>query len=57
MEYYSATKVNKHIGVSSNEVDENLESKDKYHILTHIFGIWKYGTEELIYRAAIEKQT
>ena len=33
------------------------KEKDTYHILTHIFGIWKYGTEELIYRAAIEKQT
>ena len=31
--------------------------KDKYHILTHIYGIWKNGTEELIYRAAMEKQT
>ena len=29
--------------------------KDKY-ILTHIYGIYKNGTEEFIYRAAMEKQ-
>ena len=23
----------------------------------HVYGIWKNGTEELIYRAAMEKQT
>ena len=33
------------------------KEKDKYHILTHIYGIQKNGTEEFIYRAAIEKQT
>ena len=33
------------------------KEKDKYHILTHIYGIWKNGTEEFIYRAAMEKQT
>ena len=32
------------------------KEKDKYHILTHIYGIEKNGTEEFIYRAA-EKQT
>ena len=32
------------------------KEKDKYCILTHIYGIWKNGTEEFIYRAAIEKQ-
>ena len=34
------------------------KEKDKYHILTHIYRIQKNGTaEELIYRAAVEKQT
>ena len=33
------------------------KEKDRYHILTHIYGIEKNGTEELIYRAAMEKQT
>ena len=33
------------------------KEKDKYHILKHIYGIQKNGTEEFIYRAAMEKQT
>ena len=33
------------------------KEKDKYRILTHIFGIQQNGSEEFIYRAAIEKQT
>ena len=33
------------------------KEKDKYSILTHIYGIWKNGTEEFAYRAAVEKQT
>ena len=33
------------------------KEKDKYHILTHIYGIQKSGTEEFITRAAMEKQT
>ena len=33
------------------------KEKEKYHILTHIYGIQKNGTEEFIYRAAMEKQT
>ena len=32
------------------------KEKDKYHILTHIYGIQKNGTEEFIYRAAMGKQ-
>ena len=34
----------------------NQKEKDKYCILMHINGIQKNGTEEFIYRAAIEKQ-
>ena len=33
------------------------KEKDKYRILTHIYGIQKYGTEEFICRAEVEKQT
>ena len=33
------------------------KEKDKYHIVTHIYGIWKNGTEEFTYRATVEKQT
>ena len=33
------------------------KEKEKYHILTHIYRNQKNGTEEFIYRAAMEKQT
>ena len=33
------------------------KEKDKYRILTNIYGIQKTGTEEFIYRATVEKQT
>ena len=33
------------------------KEKYKYHILTHIYGIQKDGTEEFICRVAMEKQT
>ena len=34
-----------------------LSQKEQYNILTHIYRIWKNGTEEFTYRAAMEKQT
>ena len=65
MEYYSAIKRNLFETVLMRWM--NLESiiqsevsqkeKYKYRILTHIYGIQKNGTEEFIYRAAVEKQT
>ena len=65
MEYYSAIKSNAFESVLMSWM--NLESiiqsegsqkeKDKYRILMHIYGIKKHGTEEFIYRAAMEKQT
>ena len=65
MEYYSAIKRNAFESVLirwmnlepiiQNEVGQ--KQKDKYHILTHMYGIQKNGTEEFIYRAAVEKQT
>ena len=33
------------------------KEKDKYHILTHVYGIQKNGTVEFTYRAAMEKPT
>ena len=33
------------------------KEKEKHHILMHIYGIYKNGTEEFIFRATVEKQT
>ena len=41
--------------IIQNEMSQ--KEKDKYHILTHVYRIQKNVTEELIYRAAMEKQT
>ena len=64
MEYYSAIKRNAFESVLMRWV--NLEpiiqrevsqkEKDKYCILTHIYGIWKDHTDDLTYRAAKETQ-
>ena len=64
MEYYSAIKRNE-IG-SFVEMRMDLETviqsdvsqkeKNKYHILTHILGIYKNGTDELVCKAEIETQ-
>ena len=65
IEYYSAIKRNTFESalmrwmnlepIIQSEVSQ--KEKDKYHILMHIYGIQKNGTEEYIYTAAIEKQT
>ena len=65
MEYYSAIKSNVFESVlvrwmnlepmTQNEV--NQEEKDKYHILTHIYRVWKDGIDEPICRAAKKTQT
>ena len=41
--------------IAQSEVSQ--EEKDKYYILTRTCGVQKNGNEELIYRAAVEKQT
>ena len=41
--------------IIQSEVSQN--EKDKYRILMDIYRIQKNGTEEFIYRAAMEKQT
>ena len=33
------------------------KEKNKYSVLTHIYGIYKDGTDECIFRAAVETQT
>ena len=65
MEYYSVIKINAFESVLMRwmnlepiiQSEVSQKKKDKYHILTHIYRTWKYGTEEFIYRAAVEKQT
>ena len=65
MEYYSAIKMNAFESVLMRwknlepiiQTEVSPKEKDKYHILTHIYRIEKNGTEEFIYRAAMEKQT
>ena len=41
--------------IIQNEVSQ--KENVKYPILVHIYRIYKNGTEEFIYRAAMEKQT
>ena len=65
VEYYSAIKRNAFESVLMKWI--NLEpiiqseviqkERDKYLILMHIYRIWKNGSEEFTYRAAMEKQT
>ena len=38
-------------------IQDEVNQKDKYHILMHIYRIKKVGTKEFICRAAMEKQT
>ena len=65
MKYYSAIKRNVFESVLMRwmNLEPILQSKvsqkekNKYHILTHIYGIQKNGTEEFIYKAAVEKLT
>ena len=65
MEYYSAIKRNafEPVLVRWTNLEPVIQSevsqkeKDKYHILTHIYRIYKNGSEEFIYRAAVEKQS
>ena len=62
MECYSAIKRNAFESVLMRwmnlepiiESDITQKEKDKYHILTHIYGIYKDGTDEIIHREAME---
>ena len=64
MEYYSAIKRNALESVLMKwmnpqpiiQSEVSQKEKDKYCILTHIYGIQKDGTKEFIFRA-MEKQT
>ena len=65
MEYYSAVNRNTFESVLMMwmnlepiiQIEVSQREKDKYCILTLIYRIQKNGTEEFIYRAAMEKQT
>ena len=62
MERYSAIKKNAFESVLMRwmnlepiiESDVTQKEKDKSHILTHIYGIYKDGTDEIICREAME---
>ena len=65
MEYYSAIKRNAFESVLKRclnlepiiQSEVSQKEKDKYCIITHIYGTYKNDTEEFIFRAAMEKQT
>ena len=65
MEYHSDIKRNAFESVLMSWMNQepiiqsevSQKEKDKYDILTHIYGIQKSGTEEFICRATVEKQT
>ena len=65
MEYYSAIKRNTFESVLMRwtnletiiQSEVSQKEKYKYCILMHIYGIQKDGTDEFIFRAAMEKQT
>ena len=65
IKYYSAIKRNAFESVLMRwmnlkpiiQGEVSQKEKDKYHILTHIYGIYKNSAKEFIYRAAMEKQT
>ena len=65
MEYYSAIKRNTFQSVLMRwmnlepiiQSEVSQKEKDNYLILTHIYRNLKNGTEELIYRAPVKKQT
>ena len=52
MEYHSAIK-----RITFESILMRWKNLETIFTLTHIYGIYKNGTEEFIYRAAIEKQT
>ena len=64
MDYYSTIKRNAFESVLMSwmnlepiiQSEVSQKEKDKYCILTHIYGIWKNGTEEFIYRAAMRNR-
>ena len=65
MDYYSAITRNAFESVLKRwmnlqpiiQSQVSQKEKDKYHILTHVYGIKKNGTEEFIYRTAMETVT
>ena len=62
MEYYSAIKRNTFESVLMRWtrlepiISSEVSQKDKYHMLTRIYGTWKDGTNDPICRSAKETQ-
>ena len=64
VEYYSAIRRNETVPFAEMWMDlesfiqseESQKEKNKYHMLTHMSGIYKNGTDELICKAEIETQ-
>ena len=65
MEYYSAMKRNTFESVLMRwmnlepiiQSEVSQKDKNKYHVLTHIYGLYKDGTDEFICKAAMENKT
>ena len=63
VEYYSAINTFESVLMRWMNLEPIIQSevsqkeKEKYCILTHIYGIWKNSTAEFTYRATKEKQT
>ena len=65
MEYFSATKRTTFESVLMKwmnlepimQSEVSQKEKNKYHVLMHTYGIWKDGTDEPIFGAAIQMQT
>ena len=64
VEYYSAIKRSTFESVPMRWMNLELiiqsevsqKEKDKYHILTHIYRIYKNGTEEFVYKATVRNR-
>ena len=65
MEYYAAIKMKTFESVLMKwmnlepimQSEVSQKEKNKYHVLMHTYGIWKDGTDEPIFGAAIQMQT
>ena len=62
MEYYSAIKMNTFESVlimwlNLQPIIQSQKEKNKHHILMHVYGIYKDGTDEPNCRASMETQT
>ena len=47
------TLMQKRENLKSGDSEVSQKEKNKYRILKHIYGIWKNGTDDFIYKAEI----